>query len=154
MPMSWSVLLWAGFAATVLSASTFWLWRSLGWTRFSPTTQLGCLVFGEPNVPLTDTVGLLLFIGVGSTVVAAAYARLLAALPGEGWVAGALIGLLHGLAAAAVLPAWHRATACGRSGRLPEPGRMGTGWGRGTPAALAAGHAAYGAVLGAILAAG
>jgi hypothetical protein len=154
MAMSWSVIMWAGFAATVLSASTFWLWRSLGWTRFSPTTQLGCLFVREPNVPLTDTVGLLLFISVGSTVVAAAYARLLAIVPVEGWLAGAVAGLLHGLAAAAVLPVWHRLTACGRSGRLPDPGRLGVRWGRGTPAALAVGHAAYGAVLGAILAAG
>ena len=64
-------VVWAGFVATILSACVFWLFRSFDLTRFSPTTQLGCIFFREPNVPLTETVGFLLFLAMGVTLVPA-----------------------------------------------------------------------------------
>jgi hypothetical protein len=89
---SWSAVVWSGFVASILAASVFWLFRSFEWTRFSPTTQLGCLFFREPGVPLTETVGVLLFLLLGVTVVPAAYAAVLPMLGGPGWGSGMLAG--------------------------------------------------------------
>lgn len=150
---SWSAIFWSGFVASILAACAFWLFRSFGWTRFSPGTQLGCLFYREPGVPLTETVGFLLFLLLGVTLVPAAYAVAMRPAGGAGWGSGLLVGLLHGLATVAVLPLLARFDACVREGRLPEPGRFGLGWGRATPAAVLTGHLVYGGILGGLLAA-
>lgn len=151
MGASWNAIVWAGFVATVLSACVFWLFRTFEWTRFSPTTQLGCLFFREPNVPLTETAGFLLFLALGVSVVPLAYAWVLQAAGGAGWGSGTLAGLLHGAAAAAALPLLGRVSRCVKVGRLPPPGRLGLQWGRATPWAVLLGHGVYGAVVGAVL---
>jgi hypothetical protein len=151
MGTGWSIVLWAGFAATVLSACVFWLFRTLKLTQWSPTLQLGALFYDDPRLPLTETVGLALFMALGTTVVAGAYAALMAALGGAGWGSGLLLGVLHGGATAAAAPWLGRVNRVVSAGRLPRPGRFGMAWGRWTPAAVMAGHAAYGAVLGGIL---
>lgn len=146
-------VVWAGFVATILSACVFWLFRTLDLTRFSPSTQLGCLFFREPNVPVTETVGFLLFLGLGVSVVPAVFAGLMGVLGGAGWGTGTAAGLVAGAAAAAALPLLERVSGCVKQGRLPPPGRFGLQWGRATPWAVIAGHVAYGAVLGGVLAA-
>jgi hypothetical protein len=151
MGASWIAIVWAGFVATVLSACVFWLFRSLNLTEFSPTTQLGCLFFREPDVPLTETAGFLLFFALGVTVVPLLYAGVFATSGGPGWGPGVLAGTVHGMAAAAALPLLERVSACVREGRVPPPGRFGMSWGRLTPLAVVAGHAAYGAVVGGVL---
>jgi hypothetical protein len=148
---SWIAVVTAGFVATVLSACVFWLFRSFDLTVFSPTTQLGCLFFREPNVPLTETVGFLLFLAMGATLVPALYALVLGAAGGAGWGSGLAAGLVHGAAAVAALPLLERFSGCVQSGRMPPPGRFGLAWGRATPWAVVAGHGAYGAVLGGVL---
>lgn len=148
---SWSAIVFSGFVATVLSACVFWVFRSFDLTRFSPTSQLGCIFFREPNVPLTETVGFLLFLALGVSLVPAVYAALMGALGGAGWGTGAVAGLLHGAAVAAALPLLERVSKCVKQGRLPPPGRFGLGWGRATPWAVVAGHVAYGAVVGGVL---
>lgn len=150
---SWSAIVWSGLVASILAASVFWLFRSFGWTRFSPVTQLGCLFFSEPRVPLTETVGLLLFLLLGVTVVPAAYALVLPALGGPGWESGMLAGGLHGAAVAAGLPLLGRVSGCVKAGRLPPPGHLGLAWGQATPATILAGHLVYGGILGGVLAA-
>jgi hypothetical protein len=149
--LSWSAIIWAGFVATVLSACVFWLFRSFEWTRFSPTTQLGCLFFREPNVPLTETVGFLLFLALGVSLVPAVYALMMGVLGGAGWGTGTVVGFLNGAAVAVALPLLGRVSACVREGRLPPPGRYGLHWGKATPWAVLAGHVVYGAVMGGIL---
>jgi hypothetical protein len=144
-------IVWAGFVATILSACVFWVFRTFEWTRFSPTTQLGCLFFREPNVPATETVGFLLFLALGVTLLPALFYGLMRAMGGEGWGTGAAAGVLVGAAAVAALPLLERVSACVREGRLPPPGRFGLSWGRATPWAVVAGHVAYGAVLGGVL---
>lgn len=146
-------VVWAGFVATILSACVFWLFRSFEWTRFSPTTQLGCLFFREPNVPVTETVGFLLFLLLGVTLLPALFTGLMSVMGGAGWVPGTVAGLLLGGAAAAALPLLERVSGCIKQGRLPPPGRFGLQWGRATPWAVVAGYVAYGAVLGGVLAA-
>lgn len=148
---SWTAIVFSGFVATVLSACVFWVFRTFDLTRFSPTSQLGCIFFREPNVPLTETVGFLLFLALGVSLVPALYALVMGVLGGAGWGSGAAAGLLHGAAAVAALPLLERASECIKQGRLPPPGRFGLGWGRATPWAVVAGHVVYGAVLGGVL---
>lgn len=148
----WGVV-WAGFVASVLAACVFWAFRALGWTRFSATGQLGCLIYDDPRLPMTETVGFGLFLLLNATVVAALYAWVLRAVGGPGWVSGLGVGTVHGLLVAGALPWLARASKCVRMGRLPPPGRLGLAWGRATPVAVWLGHAAYGGVLGAVLAA-
>jgi hypothetical protein len=144
-------VVWAGFVATILSACVFWLFRTFEWTRFSPSTQLGCLFFREPNVPVTETVGFLLFLGLGVTLIPALFLGLMRLMGGAGWGTGIAAGVLVGGAAAAALPLLERVSGCVKQGRLPPPGRFGMQWGRATPWVVVAGHVAYGAVLGGVL---
>jgi len=148
----WSGIVWAGFIASVLAACVFWLFRALDLTRFSPTSQLGCLLFDDPRLPITETVGVLIFLVLGTTVTAALFAVVMRMLGGVGWGTGAGAGALLGLAVAGALPWLARINRCVRMGRLPPPGTMGLEWGRATPVTLVVGSAAYGGVLGAVLA--
>lgn len=150
--MSWSATLWGGFVASVLAACVFWLFRTFNLTLFSPTSQLGCLFHDEPRVPVTETVGLVLYLVLGATLVPAVYGVLIRALGGAGWDAGVVVGALHGVATVAILPFWGRANRCVRNGRIPQPGRFGLQWGASTPAVVVLGHMVYGGVLGAVLA--
>ena len=150
--MSWSATLWAGFVASVLAACVFWLFRTFNLTLFSPTSQLGCLFHDEPRVPVTETVGLALYLLLGVTAVAAVYGALMGAVGGAGWDAGVVVGAVHGAATVAALPLLGKASRCVQKGRLPHPGRFGLQWGASTPAVVMLGHMVYGGVLGAVLA--
>lgn len=149
--MSWGAVAWAGFVGSVLAAAVFWVFRALELTRFSPATQIGCLFFREPNVPLTETVGFLLFLALGVSLVPAVYAGVLGMVGGPAWGTGAMVGALHGAVVAGGLPLLPRVSACIRDGRMPPPGRFGVGWGVATPLAVIAGHTAYGGVVGGVL---
>lgn len=153
MTITWSAILWAGLVATTLSAACFWLFRTFGWTDFNPSSQLGCLFFGNPRLPLAESVGLVMLFLLGSTVVAWLYAAVLRQTGGVSLAGGALMGLAHGAVTVASFPVLGTISACVRSGFLPPPGAFGLGWGRGTPAGVVAGHVVYGATLGAALAA-
>jgi hypothetical protein len=141
----------SGLVAATLSAATFVAFRSFDLTRFSPLTELGALVVRRPDVPLTETVGFLLFLALGATLVPLVYAVVLPVLGGFGPGTGLAAGTVHGFAAAAALPLLERFSVCVREGRLPRPGPFGVQWGRATPLAVVSGHAAYGTVLGAML---
>ncbi|MDQ3522516.1 MAG: hypothetical protein M3434_09310 [Gemmatimonadota bacterium] len=148
-----SIVLWAGFAATVLSACWYWLGRSLGWTLYSPMLQVGCIVLRQVRGAISETVGTVLFLLLGSTLVAGLYAALLFRMGEVSWVSGAVLGMIHGALFTAALPAVGTIDACVRDGLLPPPQRWGLGWGWPTPMVVVVGHALYGAVLGAVLAA-
>lgn len=141
----------AGFVAGVLAAGVFWIFRTLALTELSATGQLGCLIFDDPRLPMTETVGFGLFLVLHATLLAALYAAVLRAIGGPGWGTGLAAGGVHGLLLAAALPWLAKASRCVRMGRLPPPGRLGLDWGRATPVALIAGYAVYGGVLGAVL---
>ena len=153
MGETWSTTIGAGFVASTLAACVFWVFRSFNTTRFSPTTQLGCLVFPNPSVPLTETVGFLIYLALGVLPVAALYRWAMEVLGGAGWDAGVVAGVVHGALTAAALPWLARVDRCVRSGRVPPPGPFGLGWGQATPVAVLAGHMAYGGILGAVIAA-
>lgn len=151
MAEGWVAGAFAGFVASLLAAVTFWLFRALRGTRFSPSVELGCLVMDEPRRPATETVGFALYLLVGVLLLPPLYGAALAATGGAGWGSGALAGALHGAAAAVALPWAAKASRCVRLGRVPPPGRLGLDWGKATPAALVTGHAVYGMILGAVL---
>lgn len=149
--MDWFAIGWSGFVASVVAAAFFWLLRSFGWSRFSPSVQLGCIFFRNPRSPITETVGFLLFLLLGSSLIAAAYAYLMVAIDRPGWSAGAGIGALHGFAVAAALPLLGTVSACIRAGAESRPGRFGIAWGWPTPIGVVTGHLIYGVVIGAVL---
>lgn len=144
-------IVWAGFVATTLAMAFFWVARSLGWTSFSPTIQVGCLFTRDPRKPLTETIGFILVLIGGSTLVPALYGAILGRWGGPGWIGGLVLGGFLGLAVAAALPLFGTISACVRTGSIPPPGTFGIGWGRPTPAVILAGHMIYGAVVGAVL---
>jgi len=151
MQGSWGGLLAAGFVAAVLAAAVLWGFRAVGATQLSATGQLGCIFFDDPRLPMTETLGFVLFLGLHATLVAGLYTVLLGAVGGAGWGSGALLGGVHGLLLAALLPWLTRASRCVRLGRIPAPGQLGMDWGRATPLALVAGFSVYGGVFGAVL---
>jgi hypothetical protein len=147
-------LLWilgAGLVASALAAALFAIARAYHLTRFSLAEHLGCLLVEDPRHPMAETAGAALHLALGSTVVAGIYALVLPWLGGPGWGSGALLGLVHGGAVVATLPVLARINRAVRAGRLPQPGRFGTGWGRYTAHVVIAGAVCYGAVAGAIL---
>jgi hypothetical protein len=153
LPAHWSALIWAGLVATTFAAVTFWVFRSFGWTRFTPATTLGGLVFREPGAPLAETLGQVIFFVLGSTLIAALYSALLARLGGASMLAGGAVGAVHGGISLLALPLIGTISASVRSGDEVHPRRFGLAWGRATPVSVVLGHVVYGALLGATLAA-
>jgi hypothetical protein len=150
--MNWIAIVWSGFVATTIATAFFWVFRSLGWTIFSPTVQLGGIFLRDPDSPTTETIGFFLLFLLGSTVFPALYLTVMDSWMEAGWMSGGILGMIHGLLAAAALPAIGTISASVRSGPLPHPGHLGLNWGRSTPLALVLGHGIYGVVTGAILA--
>lgn len=150
--MDWLAITWSGFIATTLAAAFFAVVRSFGWSRFSPAVQLGCIFFKDARSPLTETVGFVLFVLLGSTLIPALYALAFGVTAGPGWLAGVVLGTLHGLVVAAALPVLGTISACVRAGSEPPPGWFGIEWGWRTPVGVVGGHSLYGAVTGTALA--
>lgn len=142
---------WAGFVAVIMAAVVFWIFRAFRLTEFSPSIQIGCLFMRNPAHPGTETTGFLLLVLLGSSLVPFVYQRLFALLGGPSWLLGLGLGAVHGLLAAALLPAFGTISACIRAGAIRAPGPMGTKWGWLTPFAMVLGHGLYGAICGAIL---
>lgn len=151
--MDWLAVGWSGFVATILAAAFFWVARSFGWSRFSPSLHLGCIFFRNPRSPMTETVGFFLLLLLGSFLAPPVYAYLMALLGGPSWPVGVGLGALHGFAVAAALPLFGTVSASVRAGAEPRPGTFGVEWGWPTPLVVVTGHMVYGAVVGAILAA-
>jgi hypothetical protein len=151
MGFSGMAIVWSGFVAATLSAAVFVAFRSFELTRFSPLTELGSIFVRSSNVPLTETVGFLLFLALGVALVPPVYVLALPALGGPGIGSGLVAGAVHGAVAVAAIPLLERTSVRVRDGSLPPAGRLGLGWGWATPLALMAGHAAYGVVLGGLL---
>jgi hypothetical protein len=150
MDVEWSIALWSGLIASVAAAVAFWGFESFGLTEFTPARSLAGLVARDPRTPLAETLGQLIFLLLGSTVVATAYVRILESVVAEpNALGGAGLGLFHGLLAVLALPLLRYASRSVRSGAEAAPGRWGMAWGRGTPIGVMMGHAVYGAVLGA-----
>lgn len=151
--MEWIAIGWAGFVATMLQLAFFGVLHSVRLTQFSPTVQLGCIFFRNPRSPGTDTLGYLLLVALGSSVVPLLYSAIFSSFDGPSWQVGLALGTVHGALAAAALPLLGTISACIRAGAFPPPGLFGVRWGRFTPVGVVLGHSLYGGVAGAILAA-
>lgn len=143
---------WAGFVAVILTAGLFSIFRALRLVPFSPSLFIGCIFRRDPKHPGTETLGFILLVLLGSTLVPAIYVWLFRLTGGPSLVRGGALGVVHGLITAGILPLIGTISACIRSGAIPPPGPMGAKWGWLTPFALLVGHGFYGAVCGAILA--
>jgi hypothetical protein len=150
--MGWIAPVWSGLVATLAALAFFWVARSLEWTRFSPTIQAGCLIVPDPRRPITETVGFVLLLVIGSTLLPLVFQIPLGVWGGPMWIGGVVVGGFAGLATAGMLPGLGMISACVRSGVVPPPGPFGIGWGRPTPAVILVGAMIYGAVLATVLA--
>lgn len=143
---------WAGFIAVILTAGLFSIFRALRLVPLSPASLIGCIFRRDPRHPAMETLGFILLVLLGSTVVPAIYNWLFGLTGGPSLARGTALGSVHGLVAAGILPLYGTISACVRDGAIPTPGPMGIKWGWLTPFALLVGHGFYGAVYGAILA--
>lgn len=140
--MPWTILLWAGLAATLL---TSWLFAAAYWagvTRLQPARLLGCLLLPAAPAPLATTIGRLLHLALGVAVFPLAYALAFAWIGAAEVANGALLGAAHGAIVAAALG------SLARGGRCVATGPLGIRLGAATPLVVLLGHMAYGALLG------
>lgn len=150
--MTWVAIVASGFVATVFSSAFFWIGYSLRLTEFSPSVLLGCWITGNPRKPITETVGFLVLLVAGTTLVPILYRALLETWSGPAWIGGLTFGGFLGVITAAALPLYGRTSACVKSRMLPAPGPFGIEWGRATPGIIFAGQMIYGSVVAAMLA--
>ncbi len=153
MSIPWIVVLWSGFLSTTLAAAFFAALRAWNITEFSPSLQLGCLLFRDPRHPAAEAVGLVMLFLLGSTLLPAVYFLLMASWGEPSWRSGVLLGSIHGGIFLLILPLLGTISACVRTGYLSPPGWLGLRWGMATPIGVMVGHIAYGALVGAMLAA-
>jgi hypothetical protein len=142
----------AGFVSIVLASAFFWTLRSLGVTRFSPSLQLAGIAFADPRHPGAETVGFATLLVLGAVALPPIYEAIFGISRGASWLTGLAAGVAHGALVATALPLLGMISAAVRAGVVPRPGPFGIHWGRATALVIIAGHAIYGAVLGAILA--
>jgi hypothetical protein len=128
-----------------------------GLTRLDLPLVLGALVTEDPD--RARVAGFFVHLGVGQGF-ALGYAATFALLGEATWWLGALLGLLHGVVALAVLvpllPGVHPRMASNRAGPattavLEPPGLFALNYGIQTPMVAVAAHLAYGALLGLLL---
>ena len=153
--MSFWGALAGGLVGTVVLTSGLRAASELGLTRMDLPFLLGTAV--TANRVRAKAVGYGMHVAFG-LVFAVGYWLILSAIDESGWLAGALLGLLHGVFAATalvnvLLPLVHPRmatplTAAGQTPLLEAPGFLMLNYGRATPAVTLAGHVAYGAIVG------
>lgn len=153
---------WAGWAVFGLVATAVLTVVMLcaqlgGLTRLDLSLMLGTLVTPDPDRARVIGFGLHLIAG---QLFAIGYATIFAITNDATWWAGAMLGLLHGAVALAVivplLPAVHPRMASARAGlltgaRLEPPGLFALNYGIQTPAVALVAHVCYGVALGLLL---
>jgi hypothetical protein len=156
------VNLWAalagGFVGTLVLTTGLRLANEVRLTRTDLPFLLGTVVTDDRV--RAKAIGYLLHF-VNGQVFALLYYAVFAALGYASWWLGAIFGLLHGLVAATaivnvLLPIVHPRmgtpfTSAPKTSQLEPPGFLMLNYGPGTPVAMLAAHAAYGAIIGAFL---
>jgi hypothetical protein len=146
LELSLPLLVWAGFAATLIAEWLEWMARAAGWTRHSSARVMGCLVVSRRDARRTWLMGVVLNMLVGAVVIPLAYGVVFETTGRADAINGLIIGLLHGVVVGAALPLIARAGRC--TGALAAPGLFGWRFGRLTPFTLLFVRMVYGAVLG------
>jgi hypothetical protein len=144
-----------GFVGTLVLTTALRTANELGLTRVDLPFLLGTAFTADRA--RAKALGYLLHLAAGE-VFALIYYAIFAAIDTNGWVVGALFGLLHGVVAATALvnillpvvhPRMGSALTAADSGPLLEPpGFLMRNYGRGTPIATLTAHVAYGALVG------
>lgn len=156
--MSAPAILIAGGLASTAMVLVFGLGRALGATRLSVPLLLGTAI--TPDRRQARRLGVALLLAYGWAL-SPLFARMLASSRHTGLEAGVVVGLALGLlilvAAPAALPMLHPRMASPARGALAGRGLVPPGWlalhyGGGTAVVTLLAHAAYGGVLGALLA--
>jgi hypothetical protein len=150
---------WAIFGLIATAALTVVLIGAqlAGRTRLDLPLMLGTIVVADPD--RARLAGTLIHL-VNGQVFALGYAAAFAAAGDATWLAGGLLGTLHGAVALLVivplLPAVHPHMASERAGlsagaALEPPGLLALNYGRETPLVTMLAHVAYGVALGLLL---
>jgi hypothetical protein len=149
-----------GFVGTLVLTTALRTANELGLTRVDLPFLLGTAFTGDRA--RAKALGYLLHLVAGEGF-ALVYYAILVAVDTNGWLLGALLGLLHGLVASTalvniLLPVVHPRmgsplSAADSSPLLEPPGFLLRNYGRGTPIATLLAHVAYGAIVGAFAAA-
>lgn len=149
-----------GFVGTLVLTTSLSAASALKLTRIDLPFLLGT-AFSRDRVRAKALGYALHFLaGIGFALV---YYGVFVAIDESGWALGAIFGLVHGLFSGTalvniVLPVIHPRmgsewTAADATPLLEPPGFMMLNYGRGTPLASIAAHIAYGAIVGAFVAA-
>lgn len=155
--MDWSGWALFGLIATTALTAVMIVAQLGGITRLDLPLILGTLVTEDPD--RARVVGFFIHLAVGQGF-ALGYAATFALLDTASWWLGALLGLLHGVVALAVivpvLAGVHPRMASSRAGltstaALEPPGLFALSYGVQTPAVALAAHLAYGVLLGTLL---
>ena len=144
-----------GFVGTLVLTTALRTANEVGLTRVDLPFLLGTAVTADRA--RAKALGYLMHLGAGE-VFAVTYWVVFTAIDTDGWVVGALFGLLHGIVSSTalvsvLLPVVHprmgsSLTAANSSPLLEPPGFLMLNYGRGTPIATVVAHVAYGAIVG------
>ena len=150
-----------GFIGTLVLTTALRTANELGLTRIDLPFLLGTAVTRDRA--RAKALGYLMHLAAGE-LFALVYYAIFAAIDTNGWVLGALFGLLHGVVSATalvsiLLPVVHprmgsTLSAADTSPLLEPPGFLMRNYGRGTPIATLLAHTAYGAIVGGFTAMG
>jgi len=144
-----------GFVGTLVFTTAMRFASELGLSRMDLPFLLGTAL--TPDRRRAKTLGYLAHFGFGF-LFALGYYALFRAIDRDGWLLGALFGLLHGLFAGTalvnvLLPTVHPRmgstfTAADTTPMLESPGFLLRNYGRATPVVTVLTHIAYGAIVG------
>ena len=144
-----------GFIGTLVLTTGLRAANELGLTRVDLPFLLGTAVTGDRA--RAKALGYLMHLVAGE-LFALLYYAIFAAIDTDGWLLGAVFGLLHGLVAATalvgtLLPVVHprmgsALSAADSNPLLEPPGFLLRNYGRGTPIVTLLAHIAYGAIVG------
>jgi len=154
----WAALA-GGFVGTLVFTTIMRAASELRLTRMDLPFLLGTAL--TTDRPRAKTLGYLAHFAFG-LLFALGYYALFVAINRDGWLIGALFGLLHGLFAGTalvniLLPTVHPhmgtdLSAAGDTPRLEPPGFLLRNYGRATPIVTLLAHVAYGAIVGGFVA--
>ncbi len=146
--IDWMNAAGAGVIGALVLALMTDLTRVVGLIDANLTRYQGCLLLGRSEGTVPWLAGLAMHLAMGA-LLAIGYAVLFAMVWREAnWIAGAVLGLVHGMVAGAGFPVLDRLNSCVRDGRIRAFGAFGRGYGWMMTAGLLAGHVVYGAVIG------
>jgi hypothetical protein len=144
-----------GFVGTLVLTTALRTANELGLTRIDLPFLLGTAVTGDRA--RAKAIGYLLHLLLGEAF-ALVYFAIFTAIGENGWLLGALFGLLQGIVTTTalvnvLLPVVHprmgsTLSAANSTPLLEPPGFLMRNYGRGTPIATVLAHIAYGAIVG------